>query len=115
MSCEMNDLAYPKRTKSSEARRNGDRPGVSDHLHSWRNGLPIDGSQKIPIFAVQQALAFRDVSIAKKGGKANINAFQWAKARLTLEHPVALAAVQRFEADSKFFRSFVVVLVITAL
>lgn len=72
------------------------------------------GSQKIPIFAVQQALAFRGVSIAKKGGKANINAFQWAKARLTLEHPGALAAVQRFEADSKFFRSFVVVLVITA-
>lgn len=39
-----------------------------------------------------------------------INAFQWCKARLTLEHPAALATVQRFEADSKFFRSFLVIL-----
>lgn len=39
-----------------------------------------------------------------------INAFQWSKARLSRENPEGLAAVQRFEADSKFFRSFVVVL-----
>ena len=43
-------------------------------------------------------------------GKPVINAFQWAKARLTAECPLALSEVQRFEADSKFFRSFVVVL-----
>lgn len=43
-------------------------------------------------------------------GGSGINAFQWSKARLTLEHPEAIAAVQRFEADSKFFRSFVIVL-----
>lgn len=43
-------------------------------------------------------------------GGSGINAFQWSKARLTLEHPDAISAVQRFEADSKFFRSFVVVL-----
>src|SRR5262245_38649552 len=39
-----------------------------------------------------------------------INTFQWSKARLTLEHAKAMAAVQRFEADSKFFRSLVIVL-----
>lgn len=39
-----------------------------------------------------------------------INAFQWAKCRLALAHPTALVHVQRFEADSKFFRSLVFVL-----
>ena len=39
-----------------------------------------------------------------------VNAFQWCKARLTLEHPEAIATIQRFEADSKFFRSLLVVL-----
>jgi 8-oxo-dGTP pyrophosphatase MutT (NUDIX family) len=38
-----------------------------------------------------------------------MNSFQWAKARLALDHPEASLVVQRFEADSKFFRSLVVV------
>jgi mannose-6-phosphate isomerase-like protein (cupin superfamily) len=88
----------------------GKRP--SSQLEKW---LANRWFRKDPDIAVQQALAFRDVSIPKKDGKATINAFQWAKARLTLQHPAALAAVQRFEADSKFFRSLVVVLVIIAL
>lgn len=41
-----------------------------------------------------------------------INAFQWSKIRLSETHPQELAAVQRFEADSKFFRSFTVVLLV---
>jgi hypothetical protein len=41
-----------------------------------------------------------------------INTFQWAKCRLALAYPAALAHVQRFEADSKFFRSLFVVLLI---
>jgi 8-oxo-dGTP pyrophosphatase MutT (NUDIX family) len=44
--------------------------------------------------------------------KDAINTFQWAKARLALEKPDALASVQRFEADSKFFRSLAVVLLL---
>jgi len=43
------------------------------------------------------------------GGTAAMNNFQWSKARLAIEHPESLAAVQRFEANSKFFRSLVVV------
>jgi 8-oxo-dGTP pyrophosphatase MutT (NUDIX family) len=39
-----------------------------------------------------------------------VNAFQWSKARLSKENPEGLATVHRFEADSKFFRSFVVLL-----
>ena len=48
-------------------------------------------------------------------GERAINAFQWSKARLTQERSEGLLAVQRFEADSKFFRSFVVVLLVLAL
>jgi 8-oxo-dGTP pyrophosphatase MutT (NUDIX family) len=43
-----------------------------------------------------------------------INAFQWAKARLTKELPEGLLTVQRFEASSKFFRSFSLVLAVLA-
>lgn len=38
-----------------------------------------------------------------------VNTFQWAKLRLAEQQPAALSTVQRFEADSKFFRSLVVV------
>ncbi|HEY1754020.1 MAG TPA: hypothetical protein VGG72_01395 [Bryobacteraceae bacterium] len=38
-----------------------------------------------------------------------VNTFQWAKARLNLEHPSALAEIKRNESDSKFFRSLVIV------
>lgn len=41
-----------------------------------------------------------------------VNTFQWSKALLAKEHPESLATVQRFEADSKFFRSFVIVLIV---
>jgi 8-oxo-dGTP pyrophosphatase MutT (NUDIX family) len=39
-----------------------------------------------------------------------LNAFQWSKARLTIEKPGTMANVERVEADSKFFRSLAVVL-----
>jgi 8-oxo-dGTP pyrophosphatase MutT (NUDIX family) len=44
-----------------------------------------------------------------------VNTFQWGKARLALEAPEAAASAQRFEADSKFFRSLFVVLIILLL
>ena len=43
---------------------------------------------------------------------ASVNTFQWSKAYLAIESEASLAAVQRFEADSKFFRSFVIVLMV---
>jgi len=39
-----------------------------------------------------------------------VNAFQWSKAMLILHNPAAFMEVERLEADSKFFRSFVIVL-----
>ena len=41
-----------------------------------------------------------------------VNPFQWSKLRLAIDKPDALALVQRFEADSKFFRSLFVVLIL---
>jgi ADP-ribose pyrophosphatase YjhB (NUDIX family) len=41
-----------------------------------------------------------------------INNFQWCKVLLNAENPASLAVVQRFEADSKFFRCLTVVLLL---
>src|SRR2546428_5386066 len=60
--------------------------------------------------AVQQAVRIKEHYLDPVHASSAINAFQWCKAKLTLKHPEAMATVQRFEADSKFFRSLVVVL-----
>jgi 8-oxo-dGTP pyrophosphatase MutT (NUDIX family) len=44
--------------------------------------------------------------------KNTVNTFQWSKAWLLAKSPKSLGVVQRFEADSKFFRCFVIVLLI---
>ena len=49
------------------------------------------------------------------GAHKAVNTFQWAKARLALENQEALQIVQRFEADSKFFRSLIPVLLVLPL
>ncbi|WP_300452428.1 NUDIX domain-containing protein [Accumulibacter sp.] len=41
-----------------------------------------------------------------------VNTFQWCKSLLNAESPASLSVVQRFEADSKFFRCFAVVLLL---
>jgi ADP-ribose pyrophosphatase YjhB (NUDIX family) len=65
--------------------------------------------------ALVQALRMKVRSLRRLSAEGSINTFQWCKARLSKEHPDGLAAVQRFEADSKFFRSFVVVLTALAI
>jgi len=44
-----------------------------------------------------------------------MNTFQWCKVWLSVESQTCLQAVQRLEADSKFFRSFVVVLAVVLI
>lgn len=70
-----------------------------------------------PDSAVIQALRLkvRALSALSPSAAASINTFQWSKALLSKEHPEGLAAVQRFEADSKFFRSFTIVLLVLAV
>lgn len=65
--------------------------------------------------AVMVAQRMKATDLADADAAKSINTFQWVKARLSLDHPAGLAAVQRFEADSKFFRSFIVVLIVLAL
>jgi hypothetical protein len=43
-----------------------------------------------------------------------INTFRWSKAFVELRHPKVAVEIHRFEADSKFFRSFVFVLLFIA-
>ena len=62
--------------------------------------------------AVDRAKRIKEHYLTPLAGREAVNTFQWAKARLTLEEPEALAVVQRFEADSKFFRSLVAVLIL---
>jgi 8-oxo-dGTP pyrophosphatase MutT (NUDIX family) len=58
--------------------------------------------------AVTKAVQIKNFYLNPIDASESINAFQWCKARLALEQPEASAAVQRFEADSKFFRSLVI-------
>ncbi len=62
--------------------------------------------------AVDRAVKIKEQALNGLQAKNAVNAFQWCKALLNVESPESLAVVQRFEADSKFFRSFAVVLLI---
>jgi 8-oxo-dGTP pyrophosphatase MutT (NUDIX family) len=75
---------------------------------SWLFGKNADA-------AVMQAQRIKACALQALSAEGAINAYQWCKARLSKDHPEGLVAVQRFEADSKFFRSFSVVLVVLAL
>ena len=68
-------------------------------------------SPDVAVMKVQQLKAQALDSLSAGGA---VNSFQWSKALLSKEHPEGLLAVQRFEADSKFFRSFVISLLILA-
>jgi ADP-ribose pyrophosphatase YjhB (NUDIX family) len=60
--------------------------------------------------AVDRAAKIKRQVLNPLQAKDAVNTFQWCKALLLLQSQDSLAIVLRFEADSKFFRSFVVVL-----
>ena len=62
--------------------------------------------------AVDRAAKIKQQALGPLQAKDAINTFQWSKALLNAESPASLAVVQRFEADSKFFRCFTVVLLL---
>ena len=62
--------------------------------------------------AVDRAGKIKQQALGPLQAKDAINTFQWCKALLNVESPASLAVVQRFEADSKFFRCFTVVLLL---
>lgn len=62
--------------------------------------------------AVKQVGKIKEKYLSPLQAKKTVNNFQWSKALLTIESPTSLAVIQRFEADSKFFRCFVIVLLV---
>jgi 8-oxo-dGTP pyrophosphatase MutT (NUDIX family) len=61
--------------------------------------------------AVFQAVRLKARELLPLSANEAINAFQWSKVVLARDHREGLSEVNRLEASSKFFRSFVVVLV----
>lgn len=82
---------------------------MSSGFYRWLASHWID-SRSDP--ALSQVIKIKDYYLEQLNAASAINAFQWSKARLALSQPGALAIVERFEADSKFFRSLVIVLCI---
>ncbi|MBU3699022.1 MAG: NUDIX domain-containing protein [Candidatus Kapabacteria bacterium] len=62
--------------------------------------------------AVDAANMLKKRSLGDLKTEDAVNAFQWSKAYLNLNSPQSMTIVQRFEADSKFFRCFTIVLLI---
>lgn len=62
--------------------------------------------------AVERAGKIKRQALGPLQAQDAVNTFQWCKALLNAESPASLAVVQRFEADSKFFRCFTVVLLL---
>lgn len=62
--------------------------------------------------AMEKAREIKERALAPLQAKDAVNTFQWSKALLNIKSPQSLALVQRFEADSKFFRCFSVVMLL---
>jgi ADP-ribose pyrophosphatase YjhB (NUDIX family) len=61
---------------------------------------------------VRLAVLIKESYLSPLRASDAVNAFQWAKAYLSIECPALMVNINRFEADSKFFRSLAVVLLI---
>jgi hypothetical protein len=66
-------------------------------------------------FQLATELRHRFFQSSRASGDVPMNTFAWAKSMLILKAAAAFADVQRYEAESKFFRSLVVVLPIVGL
>jgi hypothetical protein len=62
-----------------------------------------------------RAKAIKEKRLADNPREMLMNTFQWAKATMQLRSPGALVEVRRHEADSKFFRSLIVVLLVIVI
>lgn len=80
-------------------------------LLAWLSLLLFDEEDWAALGAVRK---LKRKHLSEIDAASAVNAFQWSKARLALGNTEALAVVQRFEADSKFFRSLCAVLAVLA-
>ena len=80
---------------------------LSSPLWRWLARRLIKGGADA---ALRQAIEVKEHYLGPSNASSSINAFQWCKASLVFEHENAVTRIERFEADSKFFRSLVIVL-----
>jgi ADP-ribose pyrophosphatase YjhB (NUDIX family) len=86
-----------------------------------RRGRPLPWPARVAIWlvfkgernvAVERAGKVKQQALGALAAQDAINTFQWCKAWLNVKSPASMAVVQRFEADSKFFRCLTVVLLV---
>lgn len=82
---------------------------------SWLRAVAWTIFKRERNLAVRSAGQIKEHVLAPLKAVGAVSTFQWSRALLAKEHPESLATVHRFEADSKFFRSFFVVLVVFAI
>jgi hypothetical protein len=80
---------------------------LDDTVYDWyrEKGLNRRGDHA---FKEAEKIKYRQVGDSRE--EEVINPFQWAKATVHLLYPSAAGEIHRFEANSKFFRSMIVVL-----
>lgn len=101
-----------RRTLNHQLRQLALRGQLSPWITRFLVHLVFKGERDL---AVDRAGRIKQKSLEGIQAKKAINTYQWSKAFLNIESPASFAMVQRFEADSKFFRSFVVVLCIALI
>ena len=79
---------------------------------AFLDALLYDPLRKVAVPTVRNGAYTRATELKQRvlpslGGDA-LNTFQWARATLRLRAPEAVGEVERYEADSKFFRSVAV-------
>jgi len=114
---QLDDLVYDRiraATPAQQQKRIANHKKPASRLSKWLAKLLFPKNADL---ALERVVADKQnhERVADVDDVPVINAFQWAKARLTIQCPAALLEVQRFEADSKFFRSLVVVLLVLIL
>jgi len=62
-----------------------------------------------------RAKEIKETYLGDSSSEPLMNTFQWAKANAQLRYPAAMLEIRRHEADSKFFRSLIIVLVVLAV
>lgn len=92
---------------------------LADGDHPEFDGLAAKLSRRFfgddPDKAVSVAERLKAAALNHLGAAESMNAYKWCRARLLKENPEGYAAVARFEADSKFFRSLTVMLPVLML
>jgi hypothetical protein len=82
-----------------------------DYLYDWfRQKVVPPTSDQLYLYATR----LKNEMLGKEEATL-INTFRWSKAFLELRHSKVATEVHRFEADSKFFRSFIIVLLLLAI